>query len=78
MNKSGISTGSLKLIFLIFVLILLAGSGCASDRKVSEIIKRSNTSCDLSHLGKNKLYYSSKYQRHLLNNVKKINRNNLR
>lgn len=68
----------MKLAIFIFLTILIAGSGCASERKVQQIIKRADSSCDLSHLGKNKLYYSSKYRRHLSNNIRKINRNNLK
>jgi hypothetical protein len=59
-------------IFLIF-LILIIGSGCATDRKAREIIKRADSSCDLSHLGKNKFYYSPSYKRHLKNNIRQIN-----
>jgi len=46
--------------------------GCAADRKAREIIKRVDSSCDLSHLGKNKLYYAPSYKRHVGNNVKHI------
>jgi len=53
---------------------IFALSGCATDRKAREIIKRVDSSCDLSHLGKNKLYYSPSYKRHLNNNVKHIKR----
>ncbi len=78
MNKYDISLRLLKPFILIFILILITGSGCASERKVQQIIKRADSSCDLSHLGKNKFYYSSKYRRHLSNNIRQINRNNLK
>jgi hypothetical protein len=53
----------------------ITGTGCATDRKAREIVKRATTStCDLSHLGKNKYYYSPKYKRHLDKNVKQIKR----
>jgi len=54
---------------------MMISSGCAADRKAREIIKRADSSCDLSHLGKNKLYYSSSYKKHLGNNVRHIRRN---
>jgi|GEM_PF-6226133 len=71
-------TRLIKLAIFVFLLVLFAGSGCASERKVQQIIKRADSSCDLSHLGKNKIYYSSKYRKHLSNNIRKINRNNLK
>jgi hypothetical protein len=56
-------------------MAMMITSGCATDRKAREIIKRADSSCDLSHLGKNKLYYSPSYKKHLANNVKHIRRN---
>jgi len=54
---------------------MIISSGCATDRKAREIIKRADSSCDLAHLGRNKLYYSPSYKKHLGNNVRHIRRN---
>jgi hypothetical protein len=64
------------LCFLVLLLItLIAGTGCASDRKAREIMKRARaSSCDLSHLGRNKYYYSPHYKKRLSSNVRDINR----
>jgi hypothetical protein len=62
-------------ILLILPVALFVLSGCATDRKAREIIKRADSSCDLSHLGRNKLYYSPSYKRYLDNNISHIKRN---
>jgi len=59
--------------FLLLLLIsLIGGTGCASDRKAREIIRRTDSSCDLAHLGRNKYYYSPKYKRLLSSNYREI------
>ena len=63
----------LKFTVLSIFLVLMIGTGCATDRKARAILKKASSSeCDLSHLGRNKYFYSSKYKRHLDNNVKHI------
>jgi len=65
----------LKPFLFLLAAALFLFSGCAADRKAREIIKRADSSCDLSHLGRNKLYYSQSYKRHIAGNVKHIRRN---
>jgi len=74
MNKPDIFLRLFKPFILIFILILITGSGCASDMKARKIIQRVDSSCDLSHLGKNKIYYSKKYKRHLSGNIRDLKR----
>lgn len=64
------------IFFLLLVLVILvAGTGCASERKAKQIIKSAGTStCDLSHLGKNKYYYSPHYKKRLASNIRHIRR----
>jgi hypothetical protein len=64
----------LKLSPIIFLAALFAFSGCATERKAQAIIRKNDTSCDLTRLGRNKLFYSPWYQRHLTNNVREIKR----
>ncbi|MFH0843194.1 MAG: hypothetical protein V1903_11305 [Bacteroidota bacterium] len=64
-----------KLFFLVIIIVLTFATGCAADRKAREIIRRADSSCDLAHLGRNKLYYSPSYKRHLGYNLKHIRRN---
>ncbi|MCX6302535.1 MAG: hypothetical protein NTW82_10155 [Bacteroidia bacterium] len=64
----------LKLALFIFLAALFAFSGCATERKARAIIRKNDTSCDLTRLGRNKLYYSPSYKRFLSNNVRHIGR----
>jgi len=62
------------LILFLLLIALIAGGGCATDKKAREIIKKADSSCDLAHLGKNKYYYSPHYKKRLASNIKMINR----
>jgi hypothetical protein len=64
----------LKFLLLLLLAAAFAFSGCATERKASKIIRKIDTSCDLTRLGRNKLYYSPWYKRHLTNNIREIGR----
>jgi hypothetical protein len=62
----------LKYTIIIVIIILFTGTGCASAKKTRFTLKNKETVCDLSHLGRNKYFYSAYYQRKLINSTKKI------
>jgi hypothetical protein len=59
----------LKYIFIF--IVLFTGTGCASVKKNRIHPKRKEALCDLSHLGKNKYFYSAHYQRKLAKSFRK-------
>jgi hypothetical protein len=62
-------------VLLLLVVTLITGTGCATDKKARQIVKRAaNSSCDLSHLGRNKYFYSPHYKKRLSINVRNIDR----
>ena len=63
-----------KYILLLLLAAAFALSGCATEKKARTIIRKNDTSCDLTRLGRNKLYYSPWYKRHLVNNIREIGR----
>jgi len=59
--------------FLFLLIALFTGTGCASAKKQASYINKKNQAlCDLSHLGRNKYYYSKYYQNKLARSVKRI------
>jgi hypothetical protein len=63
----------LKCSFLFLLIVLFTGTGCASSKKnIAYENKRKDSLCDLSHLGRNKYYYSNYYQKKLVKSTKKI------
>jgi hypothetical protein len=64
--------------FIFALITLMAGTGCASAKKnkfmKSKSFMDTGSSCDLSHLGKNKYFYSHYYQRKMGRSIKKINK----
>jgi hypothetical protein len=63
----------LKYSFIFMLIALLAGTGCASAKKnIAYKNKQKDSLCDLSHLGRNKYYYSNYYQKKLARSTKKI------
>jgi len=62
-------------VMLLLLVTLITDTGCASDKKARQIIKRAaDSSCDLSHLGRNKYFYSPHYKKRLSSNVRNIDR----
>ena len=62
----------LKYLFALLLTIALTSTGCVSVKKSRIPDKKAQAACDLSHLGKNKYYYSKYYQRKLHRSFKKI------
>jgi len=62
----------LKYAYIYFLIALFTGTGCASAKKNRVYSKSKESLCDLSHLGKNKYYYSANYQRKLAKSITKI------
>jgi hypothetical protein len=62
----------LKYTIVIVIIILFTSTGCASAKKTRFTLMNKETVCDLSHLGRNKYFYSAYYQRKLINSTKKI------
>lgn len=58
--------------FVFIFIVLLTGTGCASVKKNRVYSKSKESLCDLSHLGKNKYFYSAYYKRKLSKSIKKI------
>lgn len=60
-------------IFLFILAVLLAGSGCVSEKKVAKgYAMNTGSSCSLAHMGKNKFFYGKKYQGKIKKNVRRI------
>lgn len=66
------SIGIIKYAFVIFIFVFFTITGCASTKKSVVFSKKNESLCDLSHLGKNKYFYSASYQRRLTRSTKKI------
>jgi len=64
----------LKHIFVSAFIVVFTCTGCASAKKNKFSYKKTESTCDLSHLGRNKYFYSSYYQRKLAKSVKEIAR----
>ncbi len=63
----------LKYLFIFLLIALFTGTGCASAKKnIAYSMKKKESLCDLSHLGRNKYYYSNYYQKKLARSIKKI------
>jgi hypothetical protein len=62
----------LKYTWVFVIIVLFAVTGCASAKKTKFSLKTKETLCDLSHLGRNKYFYSSYYQRKLTKSTNKI------
>jgi hypothetical protein len=60
--------------FLFVLLVVFTCSGCVSAKENIVHVRSKESVCDLSHLGKNKYYYSGKYQNKLTKTTKKIGR----
>jgi hypothetical protein len=69
-----------KCLLLFLFVSLFIGTGCATAKKGTSNPKKKNvvhakskeSLCDLSHLGKNKYFYSATYQKNLVRKTKKI------
>jgi len=61
-----------KIFLGFFLILLLLATGCASSKKYVTVDKRKQSLCDLTHLGKNKYYYSDYYARKLHRSERKI------
>jgi hypothetical protein len=62
----------LKSLFIVLLVVVFTCTGCATAKKTGLNFKRKESLCDLSHLGKNKYYYSTYYQKKLRRSVKII------
>ncbi|MCU0461820.1 MAG: hypothetical protein MUF36_07395 [Bacteroidales bacterium] len=63
---------TIKCLFLVCLITVFTGTGCAEIKR-SQIIKKTKTdSCDLSEMGKNKYYHSPHYKRNISKSVRKI------
>lgn len=67
----GFNRLSKKIIWLLLILLFLV-TGCAASKKYTPVDKRKESLCDLTHLGKNKYYYSDYYARKLRRSERKI------
>jgi len=63
---------SLKTVINCASILLLSLMSCASVNKHVAFSKKEDSLCDLTHLGKNKYFYSSYYQRKLAKSVRTI------
>jgi hypothetical protein len=62
-------------LFLLILVVLFAGSGCVSEKKVAKsYAMNTGSSCSLAHMGKNKYFYGKKYQNRLKKNVRVIDK----
>jgi len=62
----------LKSSFIVILVMVFTCTGCASAKKTRIDFKRTESLCDLSHLGRNKYYYSTYYQKKLKKSEKRI------
>jgi len=63
---------NIKYWFFLFLIVLFASAGCASTKKNPWAAKRSSAShVNAPQLGRNKYYFSVKYQKKLQKNRKK-------
>jgi hypothetical protein len=64
------------ILITIIAFIAILSTGCASAQKNKFSSRKGyikpESSCDLSHLGRNKYFYSTHYKRILKRSVKKI------
>jgi hypothetical protein len=65
---------TIKLLVLICITVLLAGSSCAETKRSRIIQKTKTDSCDLSEMGKNKYFHSTHYKRAITHSTRKIHR----
>jgi hypothetical protein len=56
---------SFGILLVLLIVLLPATTGCAASKKYTPVDKRKESLCDLTHLGKNKYYYSGYYKRKL-------------
>ena len=64
----------IKYTFVFILIVLFAVTGCAPVKKNKDIFLTKESLCDLSHLGRNKYFYSAHYQKKLTKSTKKIGR----
>jgi len=64
--------GKIKYLFIFLLIVIFAGTGCATAKKARPPDKQEQDLCDLSHLGKNKYYYSRHYQNKLKKSIRKL------
>lgn len=62
----------LKVTFIFIFIVAFTCTGCATTMKNKIYSRKKESLCDLSHLGKNKYYYSKYYERKLTKSIKKI------
>ena len=61
-----------KIALLFVIAIALSFCACASSRSNFIRYKKAESTCDLSRLGKNKYFYSNRYQRKLERSIREI------
>jgi hypothetical protein len=62
----------LRILFLLLIITLFMGTGCATTKKNSYITRKKQASrVSTSQLGRNKYYFSTNYQKKLTKNYKK-------
>jgi len=63
----------IRVLFLLLIIALLTGTGCAPAKKNPYYDKKKKQASivNASQLGRNKYYFSSKYQKKLTKNYKK-------
>lgn len=62
----------IKYLLFFLMIVIFTGTGCASAKKARPPDKQEQSLCDLSHLGKNKYYYSNHYQKKLKKSIRRL------